>query len=175
MTAEESRSIPQLLERLVKLEDESAVRRIAASYFEICDRLTPETDLDKLGALFAEDAVWRGTGNRSQNAYGAHVGRAAIVGMLAHYCRPQPHFALNAHYLTRESIVAEGAAARGNWLMLQISTYRTGASDLRSAQIEIDFVKRDGHWSIACFTTENLFSREMDYWDKALPPQVPAS
>ncbi|MET1755730.1 nuclear transport factor 2 family protein [Novosphingobium sp. RD2P27] len=158
--------------RLTRLEAAEAVRRVATRYFRLCDTLGPQTPFDELGALFTRDAVWEGRG-RYRKAFGQHEGREAIVAMLASYAEPQ-HFALNAHYLSSEDIDVTGAAtARAGWMMLQVSTYRDGRSDLRSAALRLDFAVEDGAWRIARFVTENIFSRDVAPWNDEAPISVP--
>ena len=138
----------------------------------LCDRLDAATPMDRLAALFCRDALWEGRGTRYAEALGRHVGREAIVAMLDRYREP-PHFLFNAHYLASEAITVDGARANGRWMMLQCSTYRTGASDLRSAALDIDFAVEDGAWRIARFQTTNLFSRPVSRWDDPAPVPVP--
>jgi len=164
-----------LLARLDRLEAENAIRRVMADYMRLCDRLDADTPMDALGALFCRDALWEGRGSRYASAFGRHEGRAAIVAMLGRYRGPPPHFAFNAHYLASETIVVEGDRAVGRWMMLQASTYAAGTSDLRSAELEIDFALEDGRWRIAHFRTTNLFSRPVDRWDDPAPVPVPPS
>ena len=158
--------------RLARLEAADAVRQVATRYFRLCDTLGPQTPLGELGALFASDAVWEGRG-RYRKAFGSYHGRDAIVAMLATYADP-PHFALNAHYLASEEIVVTGAeAAQAQWMMLQVSTYRDGRSDLRSAHLTLDFVVEDGAWRISRFVTANVFSRDVGPWNDEAPISVP--
>jgi hypothetical protein len=141
-------------------------------YFRLCDTLGPDTPFDELGRLFTHDAVWEGRG-RYRRAFGRHEGREAIVAMLAAYAVP-PHFALNAHYLSSETIDVRGEdAATGSWMMLQVSTYHDGRSDLRSAALTLDFAVQDGAWRIARFVTENIFSRDVGPWNDEAPISVP--
>ncbi|PNU04374.1 nuclear transport factor 2 family protein [Novosphingobium guangzhouense] len=161
-----------LARRVALLEAEVAVRRVAMRYFRLCDTLGPETPFDELGDLFAADAVWEGRG-RYRKAFGRHEGRDAIVAMLASYSNP-PHFALNAHYLSSEVIEVTGDdSATAGWMMLQVSTYRDGRSDLRSAALTLDFQRQDGVWRIARFVTENIFSRDVGPWNDEAPISVP--
>ncbi len=159
--------------RLLRLEAESDIRRLVARYMEICDALGPHTPLDELGGLFTQGAKWRGVGPRYAGAFGGHEGRDAIVAMLARYCGPPPHFAMNAHFLGSETIRVEGLSASGGWMMLQTSTYADGRCDLRAARLSLGFANEDGRWRIARFETENLFSRSVDRWDDASPVPVP--
>ncbi|CAN5155630.1 nuclear transport factor 2 family protein [soil metagenome] len=163
-----------IIARLERLEAESAIRRVLADYMALCDRLDADTPMDELAALFTRDAVWEGRGSRYASAFGRHEGREAIVAMLGGY-RDPPHFAFNAHYLASETIDVQGETAQGRWMMLQASTYATGASDLRSAQLDIGFALEGSRWRIAAFQTTNLFSRPVSRWDDPTPVPVPAS
>lgn len=158
--------------RLARLEAIEAVRRVVTRYFRLCDTLGPDTPFDELGDLFAVDAIWEGRG-RYRKAFGRHEGRAAIVAMLASYARP-PHFVLNAHYLSSEDITLTGdQSAQGGWMMLQVSTYRDGRSDLRSAALTIDCRIEQGAWRIARFVTEAIFARDTAAWNDEAPISVP--
>jgi hypothetical protein len=157
--------------RLSRLEAADAARRVAMRYFRLCDTLGPDTPLGELGALFTSDATWEGRG-RYRNAFGRHDGRYAIVAMLASYAQPQ-HFALNAHYLSSEDMDVSDRSVTGRWMMLQVSTYQDGRSDLRSAALTIDFAVEGGRWRIARFVTENIFSRDVGPWNDEAPISVP--
>ena len=148
-----------LHERLHELEAAADIRKVMARYMALCDHLDENTPLDELGALFTENATWSGRGTRYAAAFGAHHGRAAIMAMLAAYCTVPPHFVLNAHFLTNETIDVNGNSAKGTWMMLQASTTADGKSDLRSARLEVGFAREDGLWRIARFATENVFAR----------------
>jgi ketosteroid isomerase-like protein len=163
-----------LLSRLDRLEAESAIRTVVARYFALCDRLDADTPMDELGELFAEEAVWAGRGARYAASFGEKRGRSAIIAMMDSYRGAVPHFAMNAHFLSSETIKVEGNAAIGGWMMLQTSTYADGTSDLRTARLTIGFSRgSDGHWQIARFETENIFSRPVDRWDDPAPVPVP--
>ncbi len=169
----DSTDLSGLIERLDALEAQVAIRVLMTEYMRLCDNLDADTPMHELGALFTVDAEWLGTGARYGAAFGAHRGRAAIVAMLDAYRSP-PHFTLNAHYLTSERIDVRGGAAIGRWSMLQVSTYRTGNSDLRSAQLTVDFTRsKEEGWQIARFATENLFSRRMTHWNDPTPIPTP--
>jgi ketosteroid isomerase-like protein len=163
-----------LLARLDRLEAESAIRAVVTRYFTLCDRLDADTPMDELGELFAKDAVWAGRGTRYAASFGEKRGRAAIIAMIDTYRGEVPHFAINAHFLSSETILVEGDAATGGWMMLQMSTYADGTSDLRSARLTVCFTRgKDDHWRIARFETENIFSRPVDRWDDPAPTPVP--
>jgi ketosteroid isomerase-like protein len=163
-----------LLSRLDRLEAESTIRSVVARYFTLCDRLDADTPMDELGELFTEDAVWAGRGARYAASFGEKHGRSAIIAMIDSYRGAVPHFALNAHFLSSETISVEGNVAIGGWMMLQTSTYANGTSDLRAARLTMGFARgSDGNWRIARFETENIFSRPVDRWDDPAPVPVP--
>lgn len=171
MTIEQD--IATLRAELADLRAEREVRAVVMRYFRLCDTLAPETPLDELGLCFTRDALWEGRG-RYRQAFGRHEGRDAIVAMLGSYAAPVAHFAMNAHFLSTETITIEGPdAAVGQWSMLQTSTYRDGRSDLRSAALTIRCTVEDGAWRISHFVTENIFSRDIDHWSDAAPISVP--
>ncbi len=170
----EAAALEPLRRRIALLEAEGAVRRVAAAYFGLCDTLGLDTPMDRLAALFTRDAVWEGEG-RYRDALGRYEGRAAIVAMLGRYADP-PHFILNGHYLSSEAIeVCDEASATGRWMMLQLSSYRDGRSDLRSAALRIEFAHEGGAWRIARFATRHLFSRDVGPWNDEAAISVPAS
>ncbi|KQX18677.1 MULTISPECIES: nuclear transport factor 2 family protein [unclassified Sphingomonas] len=160
---------------LAGLRAEREVRAVVMRYFRLCDTLGPETSMEDVGLCFTRDALWEGRG-RYREAFGRHEGRAAITAMLGSYAAPVAHFAMNAHFLSTETITLDGAdTATGRWSMLQTSTYRDGRSDLRSAALTIRCAVEDGVWRIAHFVTENLFARDVDHWSDAAPISVPDS
>ena len=167
-------AIARLLVRLERLEAEWEIRRVMMRYMELCDSLDASTPMDELGALFTKGALWAGKGARYGATFGGHEGREAIVAMLDAYRGPVPHFAMNAHFMSSESISVEGDQGVGSWMMLQTSTYADGRSDLRSARLEVRFTVEEGRWRISRFDTENLFSRPVSRWDDPAPVPVPA-
>lgn len=163
-----------ILARLDRLEAESAIRRVVARYFQICDHLGPDAPFGELGELFTREARWQGYG-RYQEAFGGYEGRDAIVAMIRSYCVPQPHFAMTAHFFSAENITVshDSDSAGGEWMMLQTSTYADGSADLRSAALTMRFAREDGLWRIAEFRTTNIFSRRVDHWSDTADIPVP--
>lgn len=159
-----------------RTEARAEIRGVLAEYMRLCDLLDHSVDMADIGALFTTEAVWEGRGGRNAKAFGAHQGRQAIVDFLDAYRVPEPHFLLNVHYLTSEVIEVEdcGTRACGSWVMLQLSTVRSGASTLVGARLNIRFTVEDGAWRMSRFTTTNLFSRPVETpWDQSLAIPVP--
>lgn len=162
-----------LLERIERLEGAQEVRRVATRYFALCDTLGPNTPMDELAQLFTQDAIWAGIGPRYAAGYGEMRGREAIMSLIKRHREPVPHFAMNAHFLTSEYISVASDTAEGRWLMLQTSTYADGRADLRSARIDIGFLRTGEVWQIARFQTENIFSRPISHWDSPAATPLP--
>jgi hypothetical protein len=148
-----------LTERLAALEAESAVRRTIARYMALCDVPSGALKGETLAALFTADAVWEGIGPQYANKFGYLKGHAAILAMLTRYLPPSPHFTMNTHFLTSETIDVRGAAAKGRWIMLQASGYVDAPAELISARLEVDFAPAGNgrDWLITHFRTERLF------------------
>ena len=150
-----------LLQRLQTLEGESAVRRLMARYMDLCDVPRAVTHVSDLARLFTVDAIWEGIGSQTAQTFGQHRGRDAVAAFVGGYLPPSEHFRLNLHYLTSESIVVDGSAAQGQWIMQQISTYADGRSELFGTRLNIDFRCVDDTWLIAHFRTQRLFNMEL--------------
>ena len=119
--------------RLHQLESEHAVRACMNRYMALCDALDAHTPLEELAGLFTVDAIWEGKGAKYAKSFGGYRGREAIRAMFAGYMSEPAHFALNVHFLCSELIRVEGDQANGSWVMLQTSTFASGASHLNAA------------------------------------------
>ncbi|MEB2625135.1 nuclear transport factor 2 family protein [Pseudomonas sp. YuFO8] len=151
-----------LLQRLQTLEGESAVRRLMARYMDLCDVPRAVVEVSELARLFTVDAIWEGVGSSAAQTFGQHRGREAVAAFVGGYLPPSDHFRLNLHYLTSESILVDGSAAQGQWIMQQISTYADGRNELFGTRLNIDFRCVDGTWLIAHFRTQRLFNTELN-------------
>lgn len=152
-------TLAALTDRLAALEAEAAVRRTMARYMALCDVPSGALHGETLAGLFATDAIWEGIGPQYAHQFGRLTGHADILAMLMRYLPPSPHFSVNVHFLTSETIEVHGATARGRWIMLQASDYVDAQAELISARLEVDFAPaangRD--WLITYFRTERLF------------------
>jgi SnoaL-like domain len=93
--------------------------------------------------------------------FGRLTGHERILAMLTRYLPPTPHFAMNTHFVTSETIDVDDDAthAKGRWIMLQASAYVEGHAELISARLEVDFApsRNEANWLITHFRTERLF------------------
>ena len=159
--------------RLHQLESEHAVRACMNRYMALCDALDAHTPLEELAGLFSVDAIWEGKGAKYAKSFGGYRGREAIRAMFAGYMSEPAHFALNVHFLCSELIRVEGDQANGSWVMLQTSTFASGASHLNAARLTVRFREEQGVWRMAHFQTENLFGRPVDAWNSDAHLPVP--
>ncbi|MFM0154270.1 nuclear transport factor 2 family protein [Paraburkholderia sediminicola] len=152
-------TLAMLTERLAALEAESAVRRTMARYMALCDVPSGALEGETLAALFTVDAIWEGIGPQYASKFGRLNGQAEILTMLTRYLPPSPHFSVNVHFLTSETIEVQGAVAKGHWIMLQASGYVDAPAELISARLAVDFapVSNGRDWLITHFRTERLF------------------
>ncbi|MBC2655720.1 nuclear transport factor 2 family protein [Pseudomonas sp. MSSRFD41] len=166
-------AISHLQARLRFFESQQAIRACINRYMTLCDALDARTPLDELAGLFTREAVWEGKGARYAASFGGYQGREAIRAMFATYMKTPAHFALNAHFLASEVIEVDGDQGQGSWMMLQASSFTEGGSHLNAARLTVRFAVEEGHWRIARFQTENLFSRPTTAWHSDAPLPVP--
>ncbi|WP_339540924.1 nuclear transport factor 2 family protein [Pseudomonas sp. RA_5y_Pfl1_P24] len=170
-----SATIPRadLERRLRRFENEASARACMNRYMVLCDALDARTPLHELAGLFTLDAVWEGKGAKYAQSFGGYRGREAIAAMFAGYMKTPAHFALNVHFLTSELIEVQDDTVLGSWVMLQTSTFASGASHLNAARLNVRFAEEDGQWRMAHFQTENLFSRPVEAWNSDAELPVP--
>ena len=166
--------IANLEARLKRFEAEHAIRACMNRYMVLCDALDASTQLTELAGLFTTDAVWEGKGAKYANSFGGYRGREEIGAMFSTYMQTPAHFALNVHFLTSELIEVGTDGASGSWVMLQTSTFASGASHLNAARLTVRFAEENGQWRMAHFQTENLFSRPVDAWNSEAALPVPS-
>jgi SnoaL-like domain len=132
----ENDEVLRILERLDTLESQDAIRRLKATYMQLCD----EGPGRKIAELFWEDGVWEELG---RSGLGAIVGRTAIGEMLG--SNPaQLSFAV--HYLTNESIEVRGNEATGRWKLFEPCTFRHDQALWQGGWYADDFERRGGVW-----------------------------
>ena len=145
--------------RLSRVEAAQQVHNTLGRYMQLCDQPCADRSFPQLADLFTDDAVWEGTGKLYAGTFGRHQGRAAIAAFVGAYLAPSTHFERNLHFLTSAQVCidAGGASARGQWLMLQLSTYGEGGAQAITARLNVDFAPApDGRWLISHFRTERL-------------------
>lgn len=162
-------ALQDLAARLSRVEAQQQVRNTLGRYMQLCDQPCADRAFPQLADLFTEDAIWEGVGALYAGTFGRHQGRRAIGAFVGAYLAPSTHFLRNLHFLTSDQvcIAADGNSARGQWLMLQLSTYGEGGGQAQAitARLDVDFAPLpDGRWLIAHFRTERM---ECVPWNQA--------
>lgn len=124
-----------LEERVQRLEDIEAIRRLKIRYAQYCDA---NYDADGIAALFTEDGVWDG------GDFGVYNGREAIRAFFAGISK-QITFAL--HYMIGHQIDIDpsGNEATGSWYLLEPATLN-GRAVWIAATYNDRYRKVDGRW-----------------------------
>lgn len=137
---------PSLAQRVERMEDESAIRRLLIEYGQYLD----SRDYRAYAALFADDGIWTG-------GFGSFTGPAAIEAMLAaNLGAAEPGFVnkSNFHMLTNPLIAIDGdrAHVESKYLFWTASPDNRPNPLLAGRYVD-EFIKRDGRWKIAHRTT----------------------
>jgi len=129
-----------LAQRIQQLEDIEAIRKLKALYCAACD---DDHNPEKLGALFAEDAVWEAS------SMGRAEGRRAIQKMLGDLGRSGV-IRNSAHNVFNPIIEVDGDTATGHWRLLMLYTGIYPDGSLHHSRIigwyREHYARIDGRW-----------------------------
>lgn len=131
---------PTLHQRIQRLEDIEAIKRLKADYADACDR---GYDAAAYAALFTEDGVWE------SNVYGTYKGREAIFKFMDGADRATPWI---VHFITNARIDVDGDTATATFYLLETARVTDGLSApdgdavLATAKYVDQFVRIDGRW-----------------------------
>ena len=131
--------LAELQERITRLEDIEAIKRLKARYCEICDH--ENYDADAMASLFTEDGVWDGEG------VGKAEGREAIRELFAGIAKVTGGA---QHIVANPLIEVDGDRAHGVWYLIAAVTQSDGTTASNwpgaAARYHEDYVKQDGEW-----------------------------
>ncbi|WP_285320866.1 nuclear transport factor 2 family protein [Pseudarthrobacter sp. lyk4-40-TYG-27] len=154
-------TVASLALRLARLEACESAQRTLSRYMDLCDVPRDTFNWDEMAALFTPDAIWEGLGPEYTGKFGRAEGQDAVLSMLAEYLPPAPHFRRNVHLLGNQQITTANGAVTGQWIMQQISEYKSGRTELISARLTVDFVYAHGTTQISHFRTQKLFAADL--------------
>ena len=153
---------PSIEQRVQRLEDESAIRRILIEYGAYLDA----KDYVHYAALFARDGEWIG-------GFGRFKGPAAIQAMLEDKLgKPEPGYINKTSYHLMSNpiitIAGDTAHATSKYLFMTKSADDKPVPTLAGRYVD-DFVREDGVWKVKRRVTHGAIPyRNGD--DPALPP-----
>jgi SnoaL-like domain len=151
MPPSETAPILTLEERITRLEDIEAIRRLKARYAHAADakytddhRRRPQEEIDDVARrqseCFTLDAVWEGGAQ-----WGGASGRAAIYDMVR-----KSVWSMTMHYLLMPDIEVRGSTATGRWYQWQTGTLTEGEhAIIMAATVDDEYRKEDGLWLIS--------------------------
>ena len=124
-------------ERLQRLEDQEAIRRLKMRYARFCDA---GYDPDGIASLFTEDGVWDGTPQMGEASHG----REEIKRFFA---AAPPIMSYARHYIVAPVIDVDtaGETATGSWYLIQPATLQ-GQPVWLAGTYDDEYVKQDGQW-----------------------------
>ena len=127
-------SFEQQVQRLIDIEDIKILKR---KYAAACD---DNYNVEKLGVLFTEDAVWDGA------EYGGATTRQGIKDFFS----TTPDFVKFAlHYVINPIIEVDGDTATGQWLLWQPMVMHEGDQAMvLTARYDEQYVRQGGQWLI---------------------------
>ena len=137
-----ARTDEPLEQRIARIEDVEAIKRLKAKYAEYCDN---GYNAEGMASLFTEDGVWDG------NVFGTHQGREAIRKHIESF-HPVILWALHFMVCPVIDVAPDGQTARGKWYLFEPATF-AGLDDpnakdavIITARYDDEFVKQDGRW-----------------------------
>lgn len=156
---------PSLEQRVQRMEDESAIRRILIEYGAFLDA----KDFGRYAALFAKDGEWVG-------GFGRFSGPAAIEKMLIdHLGAPEPGYInkTSYHLMSNPIITISGDSAHvtSKYLFVTRSADNKPVPALAGRYVD-DLVREHGAWKVRRRVTHGVIPyRDGD--DPVLPPPPP--
>jgi uncharacterized protein (TIGR02246 family) len=132
---------PSLEQRVQRMEDESAIRKVLIEYGAFLDA----KDYHAYAGLFANNGVWQG-------GFGTFTGPAAIEKMLTdNLGAPEPGFVnkANFHLLTNPIIEIDGDRAHVTSKYLFWTAVENRPTPLLAGRYVDEFVRENGQWKIA--------------------------
>ena len=129
----------ELEQRITRLEDLEAIRRLKARYCEICD---DDHNPVRITSIFADDGIWEGRG------IGKAKGHAEIRELFESF---QKLMSYSQHMVMNPDIevAAEGDRAHGTWYFFGMFTFYEGnQAKWQAARYHEDYVKVNGEWKI---------------------------
>lgn len=124
-------------EALDKLASTDAIKRLKHTYMTYCDLGYPP---DKLGPLFADDAVW------TSDIFGHHQGRAAIEEFFGGV---SSEIVFAAHLALNGIIEVDGDRATGKWRLLMPCTLMEDGKKVARVMLgdyDEQYVRINGQW-----------------------------
>ena len=124
-----------LEQRITRLEDIEAIKKLKAIYCDICDDMH---NPDRIGALFAEDGIWESAD------FGKAVGPQAVRELFQNF---QKMFSFSQHNIMNPIIDVNGNRATAQWYIAGPWDQTEGdRKTWMTLRYNDDYVKVGGEW-----------------------------
>ena len=124
-----------LEQRITRLEDIEAIKKLKAIYCDICDDMH---NPDRIGALFAEDGIWESAD------FGKAVGPKAVRELFQNF---QKMFSFSQHNIMNPIIDVNGDHATAQWYIAGPWDQTEGdRKTWMTLRYNDDYVKVGGEW-----------------------------
>ena len=124
-----------LEQRITRLEDIEAIKKLKAIYCDICDDMH---NPDRIGALFAEDGIWESAD------FGKAVGPQAVRELFQGF---QKMFSFSQHNIMNPIIDVNGTRATAQWYIAGPWDQTEGERKTwMTLRYNDDYVKVGGEW-----------------------------
>ena len=130
-------TLEELAKRVQALEDLEEIKKLKVRYAKYID---DNFNVEKLGELFTEDAVW------TSEAWGAFRGREAIK---KYFAEVPKNMIFSCHRIVAPDITVEGNKACGTWYGMNTGVLRNGKGFWSSVLYTDEYTKIDGRWFIS--------------------------
>jgi SnoaL-like domain len=124
-----------LEQRITRLEDIEAIKKLKAIYCDVCDDMH---NPDRIGALFAEDGIWESAD------FGKAVGPKAVRELFQNF---QKMFSFSQHNIMNPIIDVNGNRATAQWYIAGPWDQTEGdRKTWMTLRYNDDYVKIGGEW-----------------------------
>lgn len=158
--------IEELLVRVQRLEDESAIRRLMAEMLRKADERDNPRWGERLVEYYTDDGMWA-SGSGFAGVGMAERGRAALTAKFTRGTR----ICESSHLLGSESLEVDGDEANGTWLCFEPATLRGEDGQQEAVWIMgryiCEFRRDQPGWKVRTVRFEGIFCTPFDQgWTK---------
>ena len=138
-------TLEDLEKRVQALEDLEEIKKLKVRYARYMD---DNFQIEKLGELFTEDAVWGGA------VWGMMRGKAAIK---EYFTDISKHMIFSCHRIVAPDITVEGNRAHGTWYGMNTGIRRDGQGFWSSCLYIDEYKKINGQWLMSSVILEHFY------------------
>lgn len=135
-------------DRLMKLEDIEAIKKLKAAYCDACD---DDHDGDAVAALFIKNGTWQQIGGTKNADNRKRIGKSEIADFMFGL-RTAGFIKQSSHMVTNPVINVDGDQAIGFWKFIMLYTHVDETYYRIIGRYEDHYVKQGGQWFFQSLT-----------------------